>query len=96
VLGDLHDAQVFGVEISKLALDATRDAPNAAAIGGGTNGIEPVNGGDRAHRHAASGRRPSHSGTCPESAAATVAQAIEVPSRLPEQTVLAAPRLTPT
>ncbi|MBW8838528.1 MAG: CHAD domain-containing protein, partial [Gemmatimonadetes bacterium] len=45
VLGDLHDAQVFGAEISKAAVDAVA-VPNAESVGGGeqpsTTSAEPA------------------------------------------------------
>ena len=93
VLGDLHDAQVFGVEISKLALDAAGDTPNV----GTPEAVPPpvsdaANGGDGAAPVAAppsdsdAARAPST-----EPALATATQAAEPRSRLPEVAAPAAP-----
>ena len=92
VLGDLHDGQVFGVEISKLAVDARGDTPNAASPSAAPPPISnAVNGGDGAAPAAAAG--PDADGAqapATEPAPATVAQAVEVTSRLPEEAAPAA------
>jgi CHAD domain-containing protein/CYTH domain-containing protein len=100
VLGDLHDAQVFGVEVSKLAMDATSDTPNASSPPAAAPAADAPGSGDgtapaAAARLDASGAREPAT----EPASVTVAQAIEVTSRMPEEAapVAAAPNadLTP-
>jgi CHAD domain-containing protein/CYTH domain-containing protein len=86
VLGDLHDAQVFGVEVSKLAMDATSEPPNDPLPVAPAPPADAASGGDGTAPAAAA--RPDTDGArtpATEPASATVAQAVEVTSRVPQE-----------
>ena len=87
LLGDLHDAQVFAVEISKLAVETTGEAPNDLSPSEAAPTVpDAVRDGNGA---APAPPVPSAVDAAPapatEPLAAPVAQAVEVTSRLPEE-----------
>ena len=86
VLGDLHDAQVFGAEVSKLAMDATSDAPNADSSAEAAATPDVASGGDGAVP-AVPARPDAGAAQAPgsEPASATAVQAAEVISRMSEE-----------
>ena len=91
VLGDLHDAQVFAVEISKLAVDTTDEAPNAIAPSTAAPSVpDAVSEGNGAAPPPAAG--PDAAAVTPaDAAAAPVAQAVDVIPRRSEEPAPAAP-----
>ena len=102
VLGDLHDAQVFGAEISKLAADAAvAAAPNAASLTGGQQAAaeaKPV--GDSSSPVTNAAREPaadSRSNPGAEPASTKADQTAEVTrSREPERAAAAASPSAPS